>query len=220
MHYDVLIATPGSMLEAQYVRSLVATLAECDKRGISYKWLNGYSSLVHHAREITATGFDNNMLDPNHRGPLGDMATYNKIFWIDSDIAWTPEDFFKLYDAEEEIISGVYLLANGNTTTVQKEPSQEIYRKKEILKLGETFEAFSIGFGFVAVASGVFESMDRPWFKHFPQPIIKADGNTIYDSMGEDLTWCLSVKALGYKIYVDPTVRVNHLKKIPLGWEE
>lgn len=220
MHYDVLIATPGAMLEAQYVRSLVTTLAECDKRGISYKWLNGYSSLVHHAREITATGFDNHMLDPNHKGPLGDMATYKKIFWIDSDIAWTPEDFFKLYEAEEDIISGVYLLANGTTTTVQKEPSQEIYRKKEILKLDDVFEAFSIGFGFVAVASGVFESMERPWFKHFPQPIVKADGGTIYDSMGEDLTWCLSVKAIGYKIYVDPTVRVDHLKKIPLGWEE
>lgn len=220
MHYDVLIATPGAMMESQYVKSLVATLAECDKRGISYKWLNGYSSLVHHAREITATGFDNNMLDPNHRGPLGDMATYNKIFWIDSDIAWSPEDFFKLYDSPKDIVSGAYLLANGTSTTIQKEPSQEVYRRKEILKLSKIFEAFSIGFGFVAVKSGVFEAMERPWFKHFPQPILKQDGTTIYDSMGEDLTWCLSVKSLGYKIYVDPTVRVNHLKKVPLGWAE
>ena len=48
-HYDVLIATPGAMMEAQYVKSLALTIEECNKRGITYKWLNNYSSLVHHA---------------------------------------------------------------------------------------------------------------------------------------------------------------------------
>ena len=55
-HYDILIATPGAMMEAQYVKSLVNTLAECDKRGITYKFISAYGSLVHHARELTASG--------------------------------------------------------------------------------------------------------------------------------------------------------------------
>ena len=67
-HYDVLIATPGTDLKAAYVDSLVKTLAECDKRGLTYKWLNGQSSLVHHAREITMSG--DMRLDPDDKGPM------------------------------------------------------------------------------------------------------------------------------------------------------
>ena len=47
-HYDILIATPGINFEVQYIKSLVKTLEECNKRGLTYKWLNNYSSLVHH----------------------------------------------------------------------------------------------------------------------------------------------------------------------------
>ena len=83
---------------SQYVKSLVETLAECEKRGISYKWLNNYSSLVHHARELTASGSEDRILDPMQTKPGGNEITYNKIFWIDSDISWETEDFFKLYD--------------------------------------------------------------------------------------------------------------------------
>ena len=89
-HFDVLIATPGHSLEAQYVKSLVDTLAECNIRGVSYRWLNSYSSLVHNARETTITGGDGFTLNPLDKGPLGDSVKYNKIFWIDSDISWTP----------------------------------------------------------------------------------------------------------------------------------
>ena len=117
-HYDVLIATPGHSLEAQYVKSLSETLAECNSRGVSYKWLNSYSSLVHNARETTITGGDGFTLNPLDKGPLGDSVTYNKIFWIDSDISWTPEDFFKIYDSEYDVTTGAYLLADGFTTSV------------------------------------------------------------------------------------------------------
>ena len=115
-HYDVLIATPGAMLEAQYVKSLVLTLEECDRRGITYKWLNAYTSLVHHARELTASGAEGLDLDPTQESPGGKDITYNKIFWIDSDIEWTVEDFFTIYDSEYEVASGAYLLADGRTT--------------------------------------------------------------------------------------------------------
>jgi hypothetical protein len=55
-HYDILIATPGAMMESQYVKSLVNTLAECDKRRLTYKFISAYGSLVHHARELTCSG--------------------------------------------------------------------------------------------------------------------------------------------------------------------
>lgn len=73
-HYDILIATPGAMMEAQYVKSLVNTLTECDKRKLTYKFLNAYGSLVHHARELTTTVGSGFQLNPNNKGPLEEIV--------------------------------------------------------------------------------------------------------------------------------------------------
>lgn len=87
-HYDILIATPGAMMEAQYVKSLVATLAECDKRGLTYKFLNAYGSLVHHARELTCSGGDGMEFNPSEQ--IQDIVEYrsrDRIIkqWLDFD---------------------------------------------------------------------------------------------------------------------------------------
>lgn len=218
-HYDVLIATPGAKLEAQYVKSLVETLAECTARSITFKWLNGYSSLVHHARELTASGGEGLELNPNHRGPLGDSVTYNKIFWIDSDIEWTPEQFFKLYDSECDVVSGVYLLADGVTTSVHAWGTPGGIPKHEILSMKELTHVQSIGFGFVAIRSGVFERMERPWFAHLHQNVEAEDGRVLTDSLGEDISWCVRAYKAGIPVFLDPTVLVNHMKLQKITWD-
>ena len=148
-HYDVLIATPGTDLKAAYVDSLVKTLAECDKRGLTYKWLNGQSSLVHHAREITMSG--DMRLDPDDKGPVHGQVTYNKIIWIDSDIEWQVEDFFRLYDSEYEVVSGAYLLSDNTTTTIHTQEYLQGIPKHVILGMTDPIKVQSIGFGFVAI---------------------------------------------------------------------
>ena len=217
-HYDILIATPGAMMEAQYVKSLVNTLAECDKRGITYKFISAYGSLVHHARELTASGGEGMELNPDHKGPLGDRVTYNKIFWIDSDIAWEPEQFFKIYDSEYDVCTGAYLLADGFTTSVHAWETPGGIPKYEIMKMTEPIKIQRTGFGFVAMKSGVFERMERPWFKHYNQSIQRGDGTVIEDSLGEDISWCINAYKAGIDIYFDPSVLVNHMKKVPITW--
>jgi hypothetical protein len=212
-HYDVLIATPGATLEASYVSSLVETIRECNKRGITFKWLNAYSSLVHHARELTATGNLRNQLDPSHKGPMEDSVTYNKIFWIDSDIEWTPEQFFKLYDSECAVISGVYLLADGITTSAHGWGIPGGIPVSEILEKDKPFHVQSTGFGFVAVKQGVFEVLKRPWFAMALQAIELPNGSIIEDSLGEDISWCMKAHDAGIPIFLDPTVKVTHIKK-------
>lgn len=216
--YDVLIATPGLKIEASYVKSLVETLEECDKRNISYKWLNGYSSLVHHARELTASGGDGKNLNPNDKGPLGDKVKYKKMFWIDSDISWTVDQFFKLYDAEEDIMTGAYILSDGNTSSISSHNSNSAMTKKEILSISKKEKIQSCGFGFIAIKYGVFEKIERPWFSMYQQPIQKNNGDVIYDSVGEDVSWCAKAYKAGIDIYLDPTVLVNHTKTIPITW--
>jgi hypothetical protein len=207
------------MLEAQYVKSLVETLAECDRRGITYKWLNAYTSLVHHARELTASGVEGLNLDPTQTSPGGEDITYNKIFWIDSDIAWTVDDFFTIYDSEYEVTSGAYLLADGVTTTVHAWGTPGGIPVHKILKMNEPVKVQSIGFGFVAMTSGVFESIQRPWFNHEQVQVGKdAAGNAVIDTVGEDISWCIKAYRAGIDIYFDPSVLVTHMKKVPITW--
>ena len=217
-HYDIIIATPGSMMEAQYVKSLVATLAECDKRNLTYKFISAYGSLVHHARELTCSGGEGMELNPNHKGPMGDSVTYNKIFWIDSDISWEPWQFFKIYDSDYDVVTGAYLLAYGVTTTVHAWGATGGIPKQDIMQMTEPLKIQSMGFGFTAMKSGVFERMERPWFRHYTQEIQKTDGTIIEDSIGEDISWCINAYKAGIEIYFDPEVLVKHMKKIPVSW--
>jgi len=215
-HYDVLIATPGRSLEAGYVKSLMQTVQELNNKGVSYKWLNSYSSLVHNARETTITGDDN--LNPNDSGPMHDSVTYKKVFWIDSDITWKPEDFIKLYESDRDIIAGGYLLQNGETSTIHTNQYPAGIPKNVLSKMKAISEAEAIGFGFVAVKSGVFEKIERPWFGLLPQAIQNLKGEQVILSLGEDISWCLKAKHSGFKIHFDPSVKVGHIKSKELSW--
>jgi hypothetical protein len=217
-YFDILICTPGPVMESEYVKSLVETLSECDKRKITYKFLNAHSSLVHHARELTISGGQGLDLNPNDNGPMGDKVMYNKIFWIDSDIAWEPWQFFKIYESEYDVMSGAYLLSDSLTTSVHAWGSPGGIPKKEILTMSSPLKVQSIGFGFVAIKYGVFEKLERPWFKHYLQGIQRDDGTIIEDSLGEDISWCINAYKAGIDIYFDPKVLVKHIKKFPIIW--
>lgn len=215
MNIDVIIATPGHSMCAEYVQSLMRTTQLLHERNISYAFTNAYSSLVHHARELTASGSDSGemRLDPTHRGPLGN-ARYKKIFWIDSDIAWNPADFLRLYESDKDVVTGVYLIADGSITSCMTEqypsgiPTHLMYDSRGLHEIG------GAGFGFIAIKYGVFESISRPWFICMPQEV--APG--IIDTVSEDISWCIKVRQAGFKIFMDTEVRVGHIKPRRIGF--
>ena len=210
-HYDVLIATPGSMFKQEYVRSLVETTKVLNEKGISYYFLSKYSSFVPSARELTAT--DSYSHDWENRDICGGKISYKKIIWIDSDIEWTPEDFMKIYDSELDVISGVYQThPNGtvavNLTDPKGRPTK--VNKVHFLLHWDPVEVGGVGFGFVGMKYGVFEKMKRPWFKIRE---VEWDDVDFSVNMGEDYSWCEGAKDVGFKIWVDPTVKVKHHKE-------
>lgn len=213
-HVDVLIATPGSMMEAAYVRSLVNTITTLQNDGISYRFLNQYTSRVAAARE--ATVMDSTYLDAFNKSPLHGTVTYNKIFWIDSDISWTPEDFMRLYTSTHSIISGLYLSDHGVPMFSPIEATSD-FSLKAAMSSFIPVEVGTVGFGFVCVASGVFESMERPWFKdQFFTATDPATGSEVFIPYGEDYSWCHSAKSAGHRIFLDPQVKVTHHKKVSI----
>ena len=206
-HYNVLIATPGRNMENEYVVSLMDTVEVLNQKKISYKFINRYAPLVGMAREGTLMNSD--FMDITSEKPLLGQATYDKIIWIDSDISWTPEDFVKLYESEEDIVSGVYLSDRGAPMFSGSEKP-----KNELLNTTEKFEVKYTGFGFLAVKQGVFESLTRPWFEPTFKKVTDESGKEYLIPQGEDFSFCAKATKAGYKIFVDPTVNVGHHKKV------
>lgn len=211
-HYDVVIATPGRMFHAEYVRSLVETLNELGSLGLRVKLLNKYSSFVATARELTA--IDQWTHDyGTHEVGSGEF-TYGKIFWIDSDIEWSTDDFMKLLNSELDVVSGLYVLDPVGTVAVNYPNERGVptrVNKVEFLLHEDPVEVGGVGFGFVCMKHGVFESIPRPWF--LIGRVQWSEDSEMRVNVGEDYSWCGKAQQAGYKIYVDPMVKVRHHKE-------
>jgi hypothetical protein len=212
-HINVIIATPGHSMMTSYVKSLLALTDRLNKEKISWAWSSEYSSMVSDAREMTLNGDNHN--DVNEQRPFKGQITYDKILWIDSDIAFTPDDAMALINSDKDIVSGAYLLASGEVTAYPKLLGRA-YTFQEVKEMTELVKIAGCGFGFVAVKSGVFESLTRPWFQ---AAMVKTDDGFEFPMMGEDLSWCKRVTDNGYDIWFDPTIRVTHHKMMKLTWE-
>lgn len=210
-HYDFVIATPGRSMEAEYVQSLVATLDWLTSQGMTYTYLNKYSSLVSTAREKTALDSDHH--DWEEKRIAGARFTYDWMLWIDSDTVWSPLDIQNLMKADRDIVSAcvpVNLQGDVGAMRIGSEGYAERMHWNDLALEYEPIEVDGVGFGLLLVKEGVFEAIERPWFSHEMMPI--KGGHTVM--AGEDYSWCSKAKQAGYKIYLHPGVSVGHTKDI------
>jgi GT2 family glycosyltransferase len=94
-------------------------------------------------------------------------------------------------------------LKNGHFKFIQQSDIE--YRRNKLIDVNY------VGFGFILIKHGVFESLTYPHFRPNSYKI----GNTVEFAM-EDVSWCHNVKAAGYQILVDPSVIVGHEKTMVL----
>ena len=211
-HYNVVIATPGSSFEPAYVESLVETMRWLRDEDLDFLWLNKSSSFVPSARELTATNTYSHDWETRQIGQ--GKFTYDVLVWIDSDISWDVKMFAKLIDSEHQIIGGLYQTGPTGVVAVAMDNGEGLPRKAnkvEFILWEDPFEVWGVGFGFVAMKSGVFESLPRPWFEIEKIRWPEHDFDT---NVGEDYSWCVRARRAGHKVMVDPTIKVRHHKDI------
>lgn len=212
-HFNVVITTPGSRMEADYVKCLLNTIHTLQANNISWIYQNEYASIITNAREATITG--SRSLEILNPSPGKGQYTYDKIFCIDSDIVWNPEQFLRLLSSDKDFISAVYYEAQGADAMIHKnkEDFKPITREEiEILqKLGEPIEVYGVGFGFCCIKSGVFESLKRPWFE-LGKVLQEINGEIYEIPLGEDFYFCEKIAKQGFKVFVDPNIVVGHIK--------
>jgi hypothetical protein len=203
-------------MHSTYVACLIDTMNYLSSKGITSRWANAISSNIFDAREVTLSGSAE--YNYNDSRPFQGTWEYKKLFWIDSDISWKPEDFLKLYESDYDVISGCCRLAFGSLSAY-KERYKPILQPEDIKGLTEPFEIASCGFGFVAFKQGVFETLKRPWFGTYmgKAPIGENGELKDFEITAEDTALFYKVVDNGFKIYLDPTVHTYHWKTIPLG---
>lgn len=217
-HANLIIATPGHSVQGGYLKSLLAAISVLGQKGITWAYSIEYSSHVGVSREMTLNGSGEMNLQMNV--PFNDQITYDKILWIDSDITFTPEDVIKAYESEFDIVTGAYMLANGQVMAYRETMGMPCLYD-EVKDATEPIQLKGAGMGFMCVKQGVFESFERPWFQTMEVMKDMNDGRGALPLQiaGEDLSFCERAIRNGYEIWLDPTIKLIHNKMMQLTWE-
>ena len=162
-----------------------------------------------------------NVLRGKNQVPWDGKLEYDYQLWIDNDIVFNSESFWRLYQLgmEKEIAAGWYATEDGHTTSVAHWLDEESFKANRGVMNHETVETISkrrkpftvdyTGFGWVLIKKGVFENLEYPWFA--PQMQVFESGE-VQDMCGEDVSFCLDAKKQGLEIWCDPLIRVGHEK--------
>ncbi len=106
--------------------------------------------------------------------PWDGKLKYDYQLWIDSDIVFNTESFYRLIAMDKDIAAGWYMTEDGNTTSVAHWLEEDDFKNNGGVMNHETGETMSkrrkpftvdyTGFGWVLIKNGVFENLEYPWF--------------------------------------------------------
>lgn len=217
----VIFALPGREFSGRFLSCWTELLNNCQQNGISAGLSQRYSSNVYYVRNLSLGG---NSVDGINQKPFGGKIDYDYIMWIDSDIYFKPEHFFKLLEADKDIVSGLYMMDDNIHYATVEDWDENYYinngtfrflQRKDVEKKDKLFKVDYTGFGWMLIKKGVFESMEYPWFDpHWTE--LNNNGTLIRDFASEDVSFCKRAQRNGYDIWIDPSVIVGHEKNMIL----
>lgn len=123
---------------------------------------------------------------------------------VDTDIIYTPEHVQKLIDWDLPFVSGAYM---NEFSLIDAAVLGDNGHPKQIGLPGGPTEVLFTGAGFTLIQREVFEKIAHEWYS-----FTEEDGW----KHGEDWSFCVRVRQAGYKIMLDPEIRVGHLKYLVL----
>lgn len=197
----VVIVTPANNFTPPYVCSLINTLRYCNKLNINVEFITHNGSHIGQLREILANE------------AVGVIPKYDFIFWIDSDITWNFSNFIDLLISPHKITSGLYLVSqDGNLSAIMPGASKEnssvtFLHKKDLNNFPKYVKTYAVGFGFLCIKNGVFEQMEKPYFKNIRSELIDEFETS------EDGAWCVNARRSGFEIVCNTKVVVGHCKQ-------
>jgi hypothetical protein len=141
------------------------------------------------------------------------------LFFIDSDIVWTPEDFIRVLGlaAQRGIVSAGY--------SVKREPEEIMVTFVDANPVPDEqgcVEILSAGLGFTCIRRDIFEEFETTKTEMYHS----GNGRMILDAFrldtfqrpdgvpqarGEDGAFFADIRALGHKVWLDATINLGHV---------
>ena len=210
----IVICTPGESFSNIWVKCLLDLWMWCYQNGYQPILSQATSNNIYYVRNMCLGA---NVMRGRKQKPFDGKLEYGYLLWIDSDSLVVPGQLENLLKADKDIIGGLQAFEGGQGFTCGK-LDDDYFKKKGIMpyhteqtlamvKKG-LLEVDYCGFGLMLIKKGVFEKLDYPWFK----PTWFEYGK-IRDFSMEDVSFCIRARKKGFKVFVDPQVRVGHLKK-------
>ena len=202
----IVFCLPGRGCSYTFLKNFVQLCFDLVQAGAAIQISQDYSSMVNFAR---CKVLGANVLRGKNQIPWDGKLEYDYQLWIDNDIVFNSESFWRLYQLgmEKEIAAGWYATEDGHTTSVAHWLDEESFKKNRGVMNHETVETISkkrqpftvdyTGFGWVLIKKGVFENLEYPWFA--PQMQVFESGE-VQDMCGEDVSFCLDAKKQGLEI--------------------
>jgi hypothetical protein len=183
--------------------SLMSTVRACDKADIPVRISAPTgSSMVLWARSSIVGKF------------LTSDCTH--LFWIDADLAWTSADFFRVlgFGAIYDLISGAYMLKTEPARCVVNVPNPDEYEvdghgniRIKSIAMGFTLCKREVIEKIAATKPMVRDDLSKATYPDFFRVDRRPDGGLI----GEDIAFFDDATALGYKAWLDPSIKLEHI---------
>lgn len=219
----IIFCLPGREYSREFLLSWSDLLVQTIKKGHEVLISQQYSSMVHFARAKCLGG---DVLKGATQKPFQGQIEYDMIMWIDSDIVFSADDFFKLIDSPHDVTCGSYMMSDLKNLCVVKNWDTDYFKKNgsfefitpEMLKgykdlTDERYlKVVYAGMGWMMIKNGAIEKLEYPWFTSDTETMLGEDGQTIVDLCSEDVSFCRALDKVGVSIMLDTTVRVGHQK--------
>lgn len=127
------------------------------------------------------------------------------LWWIDSDHLFTQNVLQQLLNLNVPIAGGIaYQKRAPYYPCIYGELHGDGKSHAHMLWLpSKPFEAYMTGTGCVVVRKEVFDKVSKPYFEYTKD-------------LGEDMHFFMKTKEHGYKIVIDPAMRIGHMTSIPI----
>ena len=201
----VLLLLPcyGNQMYTQTVESLLDLQLEAYEKGVDFiPFFNSKSSLISLGRSMMLCD-------------VMSLPNWTHVFWVDSDVGFKPEDFFKLLIADKDVVGGYYPIKNY---PIKWASSPKVLTDGEVE--GDLIETFYIATGFMLIKKEVIMAMydhyktelhfryfDRE-FVHLFQPIIDKDNDDLF--LSEDYAFRKRARDIGFKTWMHKGVKLSH----------
>jgi len=196
----VLIGTPSydGRIDVWFANSLLGTVKLAyEKEIFVHAIYTSYDSLIQRAR--------------NSLFKLAIDGKYDDLFFIDSDAEWEPEWFFRLLDRPEPFVGGALVKKSSNEGYTVKLLDKHLKKSED----GKLIQVDGVGTGFLKINRFALEKLwemsdeyTSEGEKHRMVCDIKVENG---DLISEDYILCNKWKSLGYKVWLDPTITLNHI---------